>query len=121
MHEIGQKNTKNSLAAGALPQTSLGDLRLPDPLKWPPSQIPGYGTACSILLPKPWPVNTTPEYGEVELRSIAQPFLVPYSGQLKADYREMKDSAGKTIPPTMRKFICAIATLPVSAAACERG
>ena len=43
----------------------------------------------SILLPKPWPVNMTPEYGEVELRSIAQRFLVPYSGQLKADYCEM--------------------------------
>ena len=75
----------------------------------------------NILFPQSWPDSTTPEYGELELRSVAQRFLVPYSGQLKADYREMKDSAGKTIPPTMRKLICAIATLPVSTAACERG
>ena len=53
-------------------------------------------------MPQPWPVNTTPDYGEVELRSIAKRFLVPYSGQLKTDldYREMKDSLSRQNNPT---------------------
>ena len=55
MHEIGQQNTKNLLAAGALPQTPLGDFRPPDHLNRPPSQIPGYATVQT----KPHPLLRT--------------------------------------------------------------
>ena len=48
-------------------------------------------------------------------------FLVPYSPALKQAYRDFKESKGVDVAPVMQQLISAVATLPVSTAACERG
>ena len=46
---------------------------------------------------------------------------MPYYPALKQAYRDFKKSKGADVAPVMQQLISAVAILPVSAAACERG
>lgn len=80
-------------------------------------------TECdNTLLPTSWPAVVPAEYGEPELKQACVTFLVPYSSQLKQEYRDFKDIKGADVQgEQMKKLINAIHTLPVSTAECERG
>jgi len=77
--------------------------------------------AVSTLLPTKWSNNLSPEYGEEQLLYICEKFLLFYNGDVKQGYRDYKDSEGEVSTPAMRVILNAIATLPISTAACERG
>jgi hypothetical protein len=77
--------------------------------------------SMATLFPKSWADVLAPDHGESELKAVSAKFLVPYSTELKQAYRDFKDSRGSDVPPPMQRLICAVATLPVSTAACERG
>ena len=73
------------------------------------------------LLPTSWTDVFLPEHGESELQSVSSKFLIPYTNALKQTYRDYKDSTGGNISAPMQSLMSAIATLPISTAACERG
>ena len=73
------------------------------------------------VLPGTWEAVLPPEYGELHLKTLCSKFCVPYSGELKTEYREYKDTKGCNIGTRMKRFVSAVDTLPVSTAACERG
>ena len=76
----------------------------------------------NVLFPSTWPAHLPSEYGEQELQQACTHFLVQYSGKLKDEYRDFKDCKGVVVNgPVLRKLLCAISTLPVSTAECERG
>ena len=56
-------------------------------------------TAVNIVLPSQFPDQIGLEYGEQELRTLCQAFLFHYTPQLKAAYRDFKDSKGNTMEP----------------------
>ena len=68
-----------------------------------------------------WPTAVAPEYGESELKKICDRFLISYSSQMKHEYRDFKDSKGDEMGENLTKLMCAVNTLPVSTAECERG
>lgn len=75
-----------------------------------------------VLFPGTWPTDVSPEYGEKELKEAASKFLVPYSRQLKEEYRDYKDVKGVAASgQCLRRLVGAVHTLPVSTAECERG
>lgn len=75
-----------------------------------------------VLFPGTWPTDVSPEYGEKELKKAASKFLVPYSRQLKEEYRDYKDVKGVAASgQCLRRLVGAVHTLPVSTAECERG
>ena len=79
-------------------------------------------TECVNVVPNTWPAHLPPEYGELELQKACVHFLTPYSPQLKGEYRDFKDCKGIAVNgPCLRKLLCAVNTLPVSTAECERG
>ena len=45
----------------------------------------------NVLLPNPWPADLSAEYGELQLKQTCMKFRVSYSGQLKQEYRDLKD------------------------------
>lgn len=73
------------------------------------------------LLPTSWTDVFLPVHGESELQSVSSKFLIPYTNALKQAYRDYKDSTGGNISAPMQSLMSAIATLPISTAACERG
>jgi len=76
----------------------------------------------NVLFPSTWPAHLPSEYGEQELQQACTHFLVQLSGKLKDEYRDFKDCKGVAVNgPVLRKLLCAISTLPVSTAECERG
>jgi len=80
-------------------------------------------TECvNFLFPNTWPSDLLSEYGEQELKEACSHCLVPYSGQLKHEYRDFKDCNGVAVNgPLLTKLMFAMHTLPVSTAECERG
>ena len=57
-------------------------------------------TICDLVntvLPSKWPETLSPEYGECELQSLCQQFLIPFTGELKTAYRDYKDSKGASL------------------------
>jgi hypothetical protein len=77
--------------------------------------------SMNTLFPSSWSNMIVPEHGESELKVVSTKFLVPYSPALKQAYRDFKESKGADVAPVMQQLISAVATLPVSTAACERG
>jgi len=76
----------------------------------------------NVLLPNPWPSDLSAEYGEQQLKQACIKFRVNCCGQLKQEYRDLKDVKDMgVIGPHLQKLINAVHTLPVSTAACERG
>jgi len=75
----------------------------------------------NTVLPNQWPETLSLEQGEYELKALCQRFLVPFSAELKTDYREYKDSRSCSVEQAMRRIISCVKTLPVSTAECERG
>jgi len=80
-------------------------------------------TECvNFLFPNTWPSDLLSEYGEQELKEACSHCLVPYTGQLKHEYRDFKDCNGVAVNgPLLTKLMFAMHTLPVSTAECERG
>ena len=80
-------------------------------------------TDCvSTLFPSPWPEDCSLVYGESELKLACEKFRIPYTGELKQQYRDFKDSRGSGVPGLhLKRLIGVIHTLPVSTAECERG
>ena len=64
--------------------------------------------------------NMPPEFGEEDVRKLCDKFCINFS-DLKQDYREYKETNGKTILPGLRILINSVNTVPVSTAECERG
>ncbi len=77
--------------------------------------------SMNTLFPSSWSNMIVPEHGESELKVVSTKFLVPFSSALKQAYRDFKESKGADVAPVMQQIISAVATLPVSTAACERG
>jgi len=76
----------------------------------------------NVLLPNPWPSALSAEYGELQLKQACMKFRVPYCGQLKQEYRDLKDAKDTSvIGPELQNLVNAVHTLPVSTAECERG
>lgn len=75
----------------------------------------------NTVLPSQWPETLSPEYGECELKSLCQRFLIPFTGELKTAYRDYKESKGASVEKAMRRVSTYVETLPVSTADCERG
>jgi len=48
-----------------------------------------------VLFPATWPAEVSAEYGEKELKTAACKFLIPFSRQLKEEYRDLKDVKGE--------------------------
>ena len=74
-----------------------------------------------FVLPSKWDVSLSSEYGENELKWLCSYFKTPWSGELKQEYRDYKDTEGHDVGLCMKRFLIAVDTLPVSTAACERG
>lgn len=72
----------------------------------------------ATLLPSTCDIS--PEHGEVELRNLCQKFGLAFS-DVKADYREFKETRGKVVKASLLKLLNRINTIPVSTAECERG
>ena len=77
--------------------------------------------AVQMVLPNRWDESLSPEYGEAELKWLCSYFGSPYSGQLKEEYRDYKDTKGRDVGFCLKRFLIAVDTLPVSTASCERG
>jgi hypothetical protein len=77
--------------------------------------------AVQLVLPNRWEESLSAEYGEAELKWLCSYFGTPYSGQLKQEYRDYKDTKGRDVGLCMKRFLIAVDTLPVSTASCERG
>ena len=76
----------------------------------------------NVLLPNPWPADLSAEYGKLQLKQACMKFRVSYSGQLKQEYRDLKDIKDMSvIGSELQKLVNAVHTLPVSTAECERG
>lgn len=73
------------------------------------------------MLPGTWPKDMSPEYGETELKRLCDKFLMPFTSVLKNDYRDFKESLGSNAGLSFTNFQYSTATVPVSAAVCERG
>ena len=57
-----------------------------------------------------------------ELKQASSTFLVPYSVNIKQEYRDFKDSASVgTAGSNLKRLLYAINTVPVSTTDCERG
>ena len=75
-----------------------------------------------VLFPATWPAEVCADYGEKELKETASKFLVPYSRELKDEYRDFKDVKGTAVSGEhLKRLVGAVHTLPVSTAECERG
>lgn len=75
-----------------------------------------------VVFPTEFPSTIAIEYGEKELKQACSTFLVPYSVNIKQEYRDFKDSAGVgTAGSNLKRLLHAINTVPVSTAECERG
>ena len=95
----------DSLSARLLDESSSAisaDMKVLFPLTWP------------------WPSELTAEFGEVELRNTCKLLDIDFS-TAKQGFRDYKDNNGQIIPGDLRCLMNAVATLPVSTAACERG
>ena len=56
------------------------------------------------------------------MKTAACKFLIPFSRQLKEEYRDLKDvKGGVTSGHCLKRLLGAVNTLPVSTAECERG
>ena len=87
-----------------------------------PESERGVIDCLNVLLPSAWPVDLSPEYGEVQLKQACEYFRVNYCGEMKQDYRDMKDTRDvNVVGPHLLQLMNAISTLPVSTAECERG
>jgi len=47
-----------------------------------------------VLFPATWPAEVSAEYGEKDVKTAACKFLIPFSRQLKEEYRDYKDVKG---------------------------
>lgn len=87
-----------------------------------PESERGLMDCLNVLFPSLWPSDISAEYGEVELRQACSKFRISYSGDLKQDYRDLKDAKDNNfVGLNLKKLTGAINTLPVSTAECERG
>jgi len=77
--------------------------------------------AVNVVLPSDWPDTMQTEYGEQDLKTLCRRFFMPYSSQLKQEFREFKDSKGLNVKQLMSRLVASVQTLPISTAACERG
>ena len=76
----------------------------------------------NTLFPAAWPSAVPPEYGEADVKHACDKFLMPYSNDLKQEYRDFKDAKGSVVcGEQLKGLVGAIHTLPVSTAECERG
>ena len=66
------------------------------------------------------PTDMSPEYGECDIRLLADKFGIPFR-TVKHAYREFRDSKGSHIPPAVQRLLNCVNTIPVSTAECERG
>ena len=76
--------------------------------------------AVEVLNPNSWPQDMAVEYGEMELRLLCNRFLMSFS-EVKNDFRDYKESEGKTVLCNLKQLNNRVGTLPVSTASCERG
>ena len=68
----------------------------------------------TVLLPGVWPVDLSPECTEEQLEYACHKFLIPFSGQLKQEYRDYKDSKGvDRTGMNVNRLIGAINALPI--------
>ena len=67
-----------------------------------------------------FPQEMSPEFGEVEVRSLCSRFGLDFSA-IKHDYREYKDSKGNVVTQIIKQLKNCINTLPVSTAECVSG
>ena len=75
--------------------------------------------ACTFPI---WPSDISTEFGEVELRQACSKFRIHYCGDMKQDYRDLKDVKDNIfVGLNLKKLTGAINILPVSTAECERG
>jgi len=73
-----------------------------------------------VLFPAMWLAEVCAEY--VCKSCTASKFLVPYSRELKDEYRDFKDVKEAAVSGhCLKRLVGAVHTLPVSTAECERG
>jgi len=76
--------------------------------------------ATEVLNPLALPADMSPEYGECEVKFLANKFGMAFQ-HVKHAFREYRDSYGASTPSAMLGLLNCVNTIPVSTAECERG
>lgn len=73
-----------------------------------------------VMNPQHWPDEEDSLYGEDSITRLSNRFLLPSRDMING-FREFREAGGKKIPDKLYPLDCAIKTLPISTAECERG